>query len=360
MKFFPSRCIFFFSLLTLFLSGCVRTRSLTKAPVTELYVAGSKQDRQRVYTLQHIKWRHVGNHGKILGEHYFTDSKLPISGARVKDTLYINTPGVYEGNYLIEKVIRIRTKTKRQVILKIAKAFKPLWKSISKGTHGIVVWKKEKERKYKVFTDTSRFPSEVSVGTMLSISGQQQTYTIVRTTIVKVAGTKLQRVAYEVTPELPPLKNVSYQIFQPDSKTSSKLKYEIHWRGSSFTGFNYTIGINRRRYNQLELADLLKSQQLSKEALSAVPTKEGIAMILFVSGAVSLGIGGFLALARRDDFPGMQQLIPWGIVGTGLVLTSAAIPFKISANNDYREAATMFNLTIRKKLGLSRHSSVKK
>ncbi len=352
MKFFSFRYTLFFSLFSFLLSGCVRTRSLTKAPVTELHTGGSKDDRQQVYTLQHIKWSHIGKHGKVLGEHYFTDTKLPITGARAKDTLHIKS-GHYRGDYTIEKVIRIRTKTKRQVILKLKTPFKPIWKTVVRGTHGIVVWKKDKERRYKVFTDTEQFPQVKPIGTLLSFSGQKQTYAILRSTVVKVAGTKLQRVAYEVTPELPEMKNISYQISIPDPKISQKIKYEISWRGSSLTGYNFTIGINRRRYNQLELADLLKSQPPSKEALSAVPAKEGAAMVFFVTGAVALGLGGFLALARRDDFQGSQQIIPWSIVAGGAVLMGASVPFKMSANSDYRKAAEIYNLTLRKKLGLS-------
>ena len=93
-------------------TGCARTQSLTKAPVTKLHTGGSLNERKQVYTLRRLKWKHKGDNGRILGARYFTDAKFPISGSRAKDTIFIGS-GMYKGTHLVDKVIRIRTKRKR-------------------------------------------------------------------------------------------------------------------------------------------------------------------------------------------------------------------------------------------------------
>ena len=346
--------------LLLFGTGCARTQSLTKAAVTKLITGGSAQERKQVYTLRRLKWRHTGSHGRILGDKYFTDTKLPITGAREKDTFEIKT-GKHRGKYTVEKVLRIRGKKKRQVILKIAESFKPNWKTSFNGSAGIVTKYKESEQEFRVFTDRSKFPPDSPSGTQLIITGQPKTYTIVKNVFVKVAGAKLQRRAFLVEPPLPTgLSGVSYKLQVPESSGTQKLAYNIYWRGSSFTGYFYTIGINRRRYSQTELDDILKSEEGSKNKLKGVPTKRGAATVLLAAGAATVGVGGFLALVRRDDFPGAQQAIPWGIVGGGLLLLGISIPLNISSNNDYLAAAKAYNESIRARLKLPKSTKTAK
>jgi hypothetical protein len=69
-----------------------------------------------------------------------------------------------------------------------------------------------------------------------------------------------------------------------------------------------------------------------------------------VTGAVAAVIGGFLALVRRDDFPGNSQAIPWAITGGGVALLVASIPLNISANNDYLRSAKAYNKDLLRRL----------
>lgn len=333
-------------------TGCARTQSLTKAPVTKLHTGGSLNERKQVYTLRRLKWKHKGDNGRILGARYFTDAKFPISGSRAKDTIFIGS-GMYKGTHLVDKVIRIRTKRKRQVILRLAEPFKKVeWATVQKGSNGLSTTRKRGENTIQLFTDNKIFLKDVSLGSRLLVNGI--TYTIMRTTTVRVKGAKLQRVAYQVEPPIPAgLQSVSYEIQSPAMKTGSKLKYAINWRGSALTGYNCTIGINRRRYKQKELDDLLKSEAKSKKILQGVPFKQGISMAVLAVGSLATGIGGFLALVRRDDFPGAQIAIPFGIAGGGLALIfGISLPINMSVNNDYLAAAKAYNESIFTRLKL--------
>lgn len=353
MKRFAQQMLSLCALLALltFSTGCVRTQSLSKAPVTPLILGKDKDDSKQIYALRRLKWAHNGSHGQILGANYFTDTKFPIAGARIKDTFTISSAGAYQGVYTITKVIRIRTKKKRRVILKVTPAFQGLtWKNKHTGSGGLVTTRQEGDRKVQLFTDKSSFLPDVPLGSLVTVGGQS--HTVVRSTVVKVAGTKLQRVAYEVEPPLPStLQSASYTVKIPGAGTE-KLKYKISWRGSSVTGYNYTIGIYRRRYTQQEIEDVLKSEDKSRTRLQGVPGKQGAATVLLVTGGVTLVIGGFLALVRRDDFQGAAVAVPWGIVGGGVLLLGISIPINISANNDFMAAAKAYNDSLRGKLKL--------
>ena len=76
-------------------------------------------------------------------------------------------------------------------------------------------------------------------------------------------------------------------------------------------------------------------------------------MAVLAVGSLATGIGGFLALVRRDDFPGAQIAIPFGIAGGGLALIfGISLPINMSVNNDYLAAAKAYNESIFTRLKL--------
>lgn len=348
--------------------GCSTVGSTSKAPVMKVHTGGTKSERQQEYLLKQIKPGHSSKRGIILGLRHFTDGGRPISGAREKDTLTIAT-GPYAGNYTIDKVLRLVSgrgrKRKRRVIIRIKGAFfraeEPQhWNVLHSGSLGVAT---SASTFSDAVTDPKKFPPEVPVGSQLVVSGdgQSQFYTIVGNTIDTKLG-KLQRVAYRVSESLPKgLRNLRYQIRVPKSQVSRKLKYQISWRGSALSGYNFTIGINRRRYNQVEIKDLLKSNSASREEVKGVSGKRNAAAVMRYTGLVTLVVGGFLALVRRDDFTGGSEWVPWTIVGAGVALVGGSIPLDVSANGDFLRAADAYNKNIRKKLELApKEASAKK
>ncbi len=345
------------SIISILFTGCSTIRSTVKAPITELHTGGTVKERKQQYILKRIKWEHRSSHGQIVGANFFTDAKRPISGVRKKDTLSIESGPFAGRSFTVKKVWRIlktaRGKRKRQVILELTSNIispeDPIyWEVAKEGRTGVGL----KERK---FTDREKFLDEMPVGTQLRIftNGQWEYYTIIGSDVVKLKGVKLQRVAY-VLDRQPPLglKNLRYQVRVPKAKISSNIKYRIYWRGSALTGYNFSIGINRRRYRQNEIEDLLMSNPASKKQLSAVKTKRGFAIVFQVTGGVAVVLGGFLLLVRRDDFTGSLIAVPLSILGGGLAFLAASIPFNVSANRDYLRAAEAYNKDILKRLRL--------
>lgn len=351
---------YFLALLGLLIAsmsvGCTTVGSINKAPILKIHTGGSTQERKQEFTLKQVKWQHTGGNGRVLGNKYFTDVGRPISGARIKDTLFIRQ-GKYQGSYTIKKVIRLRTQRRtksgtirvvRKVILKLAEPLNPSWLTAHQGAGGTTL-------KNNVFTDTTSFLPEVPIGSRIKIGSLgSKNYTVIGVTIVKVQGLR-QRIAYKIDQPLPKgLKGASFQVLRPNPAGNKKLSYHIQWRGSQLTGHFFTIGINRRRYSQKEMEALLKSNPKSKENLTGTASKQGAALVLRYSGVVGIVVGGFLALVRRDDFKGSAQAIPWGIVAGGAALIGTSIPISASANNDYLRSAKSFNLDIGKKLGIKR------
>ncbi|TNE47544.1 MAG: hypothetical protein EP343_19415 [Deltaproteobacteria bacterium] len=346
-------------------AACSNVGSFTKAPITKLATGGTVSARQQQFMLRRLKWEHRGLSGKITGLSYFTDTYRPIAGARSKDTLTIHK-GPFKGDYGIKRVIRLvdtdrRGKRRRQVVVEITGQFfdpsqAQYWKTFHKGTGGISL-------KENIFTDSTSFLPEVPVGTVLVVvmGGQERRFTVMKTLASKFGLRGLQRVGYVVREPLPTgLKNLNYRVLTPTPGVSDKLKYHIRWAGSGLSGHNFTLGINRRRYNQNEVDALLRSTNMSKKKLSSVGAKRSAAIVFQVTGAVAAVIGGFLALVRRDDFPGAQQAIPWSIAGGGVALLLAAIPLNVSANNDYLNSAQAYNKDLIRRLKIQppRNSSV--
>jgi len=346
------------------LTGCATTGSINKAPILQIYTKGNLRERKQEYTLKRIKYKHVGRFGKVMGRQFFTDLKLPIAGARKKDTLNVYT-GQYKGSYTVKKVIRLRIAKKnkngqtvvlRKVIIQINEDFNPSWKTIETGSAGRALSLKAKNDgppppKNTLFTDTAKYLPEVDKGTQLTLgTAEPQTYVVLDTTTVELKGLR-RRVAYILDRPLPEgLKNVSYKVQTPVKAGSAKLSYDIKWRGSSLTGHFFTLGINRRRYSQKEMEDLLKSNKKSQQDLRGTGGKQGAALVLRYTGVLAVVVGGFLALVRRDDFQGAQQAIPWGIVGGGVALIGASVPITVSANNDFLRSAQSYNTDILKRL----------
>lgn len=335
--------------------ACSNTGSLTKAPITKLATGGTVSARQQQYLLRRLKWEHRGLSGKITGLSYFTDTFRPIAGARSKDTLRIHK-GPFKGSYPVKRVIRLvyndrAGKRRRQVVVEInGQFFDPTqaryWKPFHKGTGGLTL-------KNNTFTDATSFLPDVPVGTQIAVvmGGQEKRFTVMKTLASRFGLKGLQRVGYVTKEKLPAgLKNLNFRILVPTPGVSDKLKYDIRWAGSGLSGYNFTLGINRRRYNQNEVDDLLKSNTSSKKKLSSVGAKRGAAIVFQVTGAVAVVIGGFLALVRRDDFPGSQQAIPWSIAGGGLAFLLASIPLNVSANNDMLRSAQAYNKDLIKRL----------
>lgn len=343
-----------------FAQGCTTFGSGSKAPVMKIHTGGSKSDRQQEFLLKQVKAGHKSNRGIVLGLRHFTDAGRPISGAREKDTLYIKK-GPYKGSYLIDKVLRLVTrvgrKRKRRVIIRIAGSFfknenAANWATIHSGSLGVVTGKGTFT---DAVTDAKKFPPQVAVGSQLVVTGDGQTryYTIIGNTLDRKVG-KLQRVAYRTAEPLPKgLRNLRYQIRIPKRAGATRLSYNIAWRGGGLSEYNFTIGINRRRYGQAEIEDLLKNNPKSKRILNGTAGKRNAAAILRYTGVVTLVVGGFLALVRRDDFPGAAQAVPWSIVGAGAALLGVSIPLDISANGDFLRASNAYNKDIRSRLKLS-------
>lgn len=342
----------------IFSSGCGSIGSISKAPITKLAVGGTKKERNQQFMLRRLKWEHRGKSGIVTGLNYFTDGNRPIAGAKIKDTLFIHK-GPFRGSYGIKRVLRLvdrdrRGKRRRRVLIEINGQFfdqsmGQYWKTISQGSQGITLGG-------NIFTDSKKFLPEVPLGTQLVVQtgGQEKTFTVIGNKADKFGLKGLQRVGYILREKLSKgLENLSYKIRIPNPSVSNKLSYHIHWRGSGLTGHNFTLGINRRRYGQKEVDDLLRSNTSSKKKLSSVGAKRGAAMVMQVTGAVAVVIGGFLALVRRDDFPGAQQAIPWGIAGGGAALLLASIPLNVSANNDFLRAAQAYNKDLVKKLKIN-------
>lgn len=350
----------------LFGQGCTTFGSTSKAPILKVHTGGTKNERKQEFLLKQIKSDHKSSKGIMLGLRHFTDGGRPISGAREKDTLYIQS-GPYKGSYTVDKVLRLVTgrgkRRRRRVIIRTKEPFFDNekvgnWKTIHRGSQGVATGQ-------YTFTDAvsdaSKFPPEANVGNQLKITqdGVDRYFTIVGNTIDRKVG-KLQRVAYRTSEPLPAgLRNLRYELREPVPAAARKIKYRIAWRGSSLSGYNFTIGINRRRYGQKEIEDLLKSNPKSRQKISGVAVKRNTSLVMRSVGLLAIGVGGFLALVRRDDFPGAQQAIPWSIVGAGAVmLLGVSVPLDVSANSDFLAAQKAYNKDIRQRLGLKRAASL--
>jgi hypothetical protein len=343
MGLFP---LFFFCTLAFLQSGCAVTGSASKAPVTPIFTAGSESARKQEFTLRQIKWQHADIQGEITGAQFFRDMERPIPGARERDTLTIKQ-GPYQGSYTVARVIRRRVGKKAEVFIKIAGSFPVAWKTIHSGNAGFSTEKNE-------FTDEGSFPPEVAKGARLVITlgPTRQVFTIDDSTIVQTATMRQQRVGYKIAEKLPSVRSASYEIQIPDPERARKIAYQIDWRGSSLTGRFYTIGINRRRYSEKELEDLLNSEDKSKLALKSAPAKQATAIVFQILGGLAVGVGGYLFLVNRDDFRN-TEFIPLSIAGGGVLLIVAAIPLLISHHNDYLAAAEAYNKSLLEKLQLS-------
>lgn len=332
------------SSLGLFHTGCTVTGSLSKAPVPTIFEAGSETERKQELSLRRLKWQHGSNEGEITGAQYFRDRQRPIPGVRRRDTLYIKS-GPYRGSYTVARVVRLRVGKKREVFVKIRGSFNVAWKTVHSGNGGMVA-------PGNIFTDNGSFPPEVPKGTQIVVGGTQ-IFTIEENTIVKTEGMQQQRVGYKIAEKLPSdLRGASYVIRIPEPAQASKIGYRIFWRGSSLTGRYFTIGINRRRYGEKEMEDLLKSDPDSKKAISAAPAKQATALVFQILGSLAVGVGGYLFLVNRDDFRN-QEFVPLSIAGGGLVFFAASIPLIISHHNDYLSAARIYNKKLLQRLKLN-------
>lgn len=338
--------------------ACSNVGSFSKAPITPLAVGGTQSEREQQFLLRRLKWEHRGKAGKINGNSFFTDTYRPIAGARELDTLYIHQ-GSYVGSYTVKKVHRLvdrdkKGKRRRQVVVEInGQFFDPSqpqhWKTLHQGTGGLT-------RGTNIFTDASSFLPEVALGTQLVIrsGGAERLFTIIQNRADTFGLQGLQRVGYIVREPLPKdLQNLTYQVRTASPNSAEGLSYHIHWAGSGLAGHNFTLGINRRRYAQREVQDLLDSTNGSKSQLQSVGAKRGTAIVFQVTGAVAVVIGGFLALVRRDDFPGASQAIPWGIAGGGVAFLIASIPLNVSANNDFLRSAKAYNKDVLRRLQIN-------
>ncbi len=334
--------LFAIAFIGLLQTGCAVTGSLSKAPVPTIFMAGNETERKQEFSLRRLKWEHGSKDGEITGAQYFRDRRIPIPGVRGRDTLYINA-GPYKGSYTVARVIRLRVGNKPQVFVKIRGSFPVAWKSIHRGNGGMAA-------PNNIFTDDGSFPPEVPKGTQILIGSQ--TYTIEENTVVKTDTMKQQRVGYKIAEKLPPdLRGASYELRIPEPNQAANLDYRISWLGSSLTGRYFTIGINRRRYGEKEMEDLLKSDPESKKAISAAPAKQATALVFQILGSLAIGVGGYLFLVNRDDFR-KQEFIPLSIAGGGLVFFAASIPLVISQHNDYLEGARLYNKNLVDKLKL--------
>lgn len=346
MKPLNSRILLFLLLaLVMTLPGCgASIGTMSKAPVTKVLYGGSTQERKQEFTLKRVKYQHVGAKGRVLGLRHFTDTGRPITGVRRRDTLFIDN-GFYKGNYTVKRVIRLRKGKTRKVIIELTEPFKKMsWSVAKSGRFGRVV-------KGNIFTDGTKYLPAVEIGSQVLIGGiKPKPYTVIGISLVNLNG---QRVGYRFAEKLPKnLSNAGYKVRVPASNTSSKLSYRIAWRGSSLSGYKFTIGINRRRYNNKEMEDLLRSNPDSKKKLSSVASKTGAATVLRITGGLAIVVGGFLGLVRRDDFQGNLTVVPWSILGGGVVLIGVSVPFTVSANGDFLEAAKTYNASILSKLRL--------
>lgn len=334
--------LFAIAFIGLLQTGCAVTGSLSKAPVPTIFMAGNETERKQEFSLRRLKWEHGSKDGEITGAQYFRDRRIPIPGVRGRDTLYINA-GPYKGSYTVARVVRLRVGNKPQVFVKIRGSFPVAWKSIHRGNGGMAA-------PNNVFTDDGSFPPEVPKGTQILIGSQ--TYTIEENTVVKTDTMKQQRIGYKIAEKLPPdLRGASYELRIPEPNQAANLDYRISWLGSSLTGRYFTIGINRRRYGEKEMEDLLKSDPESKKAISAAPAKQATALVFQILGSLAIGVGGYLFLVNRDDFR-KQEFIPLSIAGGGLVFFAASIPLVISQHNDYLEGARLYNKNLVDKLKL--------
>ncbi len=352
-------------IIGIYLSGCGSIGSISKAPINKLAVGGTKKERQQQFLLRRLKWEHRGRSGVVTGLNFFTDSSRPISGAKAKDTLYIHK-GAFRNSYTIKRVLRLvdrdrKGKRRRRVIIEIAGKFfdasqPQFWKVLHKGGQGISL-------SNNTFTDPKSFLPEVPVGTQLILitGGQRKAFTVIGNRADKFGLKGLQRIGYILREKLPKgLENLTYQVRIPKPRVSNKLSYHIHWRGSGLRGHNFTLGINRRRYGQKEVSDLLKSNKVSKKELRGLGGKRGVAIVMQVTGGVALVIGGFLALVRRDDFQGSLLAVPWSIAGGGLALLLGSIPLNVSANNDFLRAAQAYNKDLVRQLQITPKTSMRK
>ncbi|MEM1008019.1 MAG: hypothetical protein AAGJ35_03355 [Myxococcota bacterium] len=334
--------------------GCTLTGSLAKAPVTPLFTAGTRREREQQLILRKIKWQHKSQRGRILGDRYFRDDRRPITGVRRGDTLRI-LQGTYKGAYRIQRVLRSRVGKKRQVIVQIKSRFATQWKVIQRGSQGQITSKKE-------FTDAQKFLSEFPLGTRLVLfpnSEKQQIFTIARNLIVKTATMNRQRIGFRILEKIPPpQQSIPYHIAIPAPEQARKVEYRIEWKGSALTGRTFTIGINRRRYKEKEIEDLLNSQTDSKKALSAAPGKQATAIVFQIIGGLAVGVGGYLFLVNREDFRNIEY-VPLSIAGGGLAIMLASIPLLVSQHNDYLHAAKQYNENLRQKLKLPKSTSPK-
>ncbi len=334
--------LFAVALFGLLQTGCAVTGSLSKAPVPTIFMAGNEIERKQEFSLRRLKWEHGSKDGEITGAQYFRDRKLPIPGVRGRDTLYINS-GPYRGAYTVARVVRLRVGNRPQVFVKIRGTFPVAWKSIHRGNGGMAA-------PNNVFTDDSSFPPEVPKGTQILIG--TQTYTIEENTVVKTDTMRQQRIGYKIAEKLPAdLRGASYELRIPEPNLAANLDYQISWLGSSLTGRYFTIGINRRRYGEKEMEDLLNSDPESKKAISSAPAKQATALVFQILGSLAIGVGGYLFLVNRDDFR-KQEYIPLSIAGGGLVFFAAAIPLIVSQHNDYLEGARIYNKNLVDKLKL--------
>lgn len=339
-------------------SACSNVGSFSKAPITPLATGGTQSEREQQFLLRRLKWEHRGKAGKITGLKFFTDTFRPIAGAREQDTLYVHA-GPFQGSYTIKKIHRLvdrdkQGKRRRQVVVEISSQFfdpslPQHWKTLHQGSGGLTLTN-------NVFTDGGSFLPEVPLGTQLVIrsGGTERNFTIIQNRADTFGLPGLQRVGYVVQEPLPKdLRNLTYQVRTASPTTAEGLSYHIHWAGSGLAGHNFTLGINRRRYAQREVLDLLNSTTTSKQELQPVGAKRGTAIVFQVTGAVAVVIGGFLALVRRDDFPGASQAIPWSIAGGGAALLLASIPLNISANNDFLRSAKSYNKDLLRRLAIN-------
>ena len=335
----------YFALLALVLlggTGCATVGGLSKAPITPLHSGGTVAERRQEYALKQVKWFHEGGHGKILGARKFSDGKRPITGARRKDTLEILS-GPQKGSYTITRVIRQRQGKKRRVMLEIDGKFKIGWSVLTRGNGGTVLGK-------YLFTDVLSFLPDASPGARVVVTtptGPVE-YVVKGTKVVQVPGTRNTRLAYVVeTPFPSKARGLRYAVKAP--KKHKAVKYRIRWRGSSLSGYAFTIGIARRRYSQPEMSDLLRTEPGGQARLKSQRIKRSAAVVLRAVGVVSLLIGGYFALVARDE---VDPAVSWSITGGGALLWGISIPIGISANRDYLAAAGAYNTSLKQKLRL--------